>query len=439
MTEIAPGQMDQWLFAVLPYVVVVFFVVLFAARRYRLPPYSQSAPSAAPRAGWSSAVERSLLGYGMLVVLGGHVLAFLVPEQVISWDRDQVRLYLLEGSGMAFALMTLIGLVLALFRRLGSSAARAGMGIFDWLFLLLLLGVVTNGILVALFRPWGSAWGAASLTPYLRSLFRLDPDVRFVKDLGAPIKLHVVLGFLLIGLFPLTRLIVPFLGREWERERERVAAGKIVTAALVLGLGFSLLALGARLQGSHLPGNDQGYEPRQPIVFSHRLHAGDMQMSCLYCHSGADKSRFASVPAASVCMNCHRFVTAPISAVRAEYELARQEKRPAAVLVSPELAKLYAALGLDEKMQPDPKKRPVPIRWIKVDNLPAFTCFDHHSHVNAGVACQVCHGRVETMERTRQVEDFSMGWCVNCHRQSERTGVAGKEVRPSTDCATCHH
>jgi len=439
MTEIAPGQMDQWVFAVLPYVVVVFFVVLLAARRYRLPPYSQSLPPAPPRAGWSSAAERALLGYGMLVVLGGHVLIFFVPEQIISWDRGQVRLYLLEGSGMAFALMTLIGLVLALVRRLGSSAARAGMGIFDWLLLLLLLAEVGNGILVALFRPWGSAWFATSLTPYLRSLFRLDPDLRFVSGLAPPVKLHIVLGFLLIGLLPLTRLIVPFLGRQAEREGERVAAGKIITAALVLGLGFSLLALGARLQGSHLPGNDQGYEPRQPIVFSHRLHAGEMQMSCLYCHSGADKSRFAGVPAASVCMNCHRFVTAPMSAVRAEYELARQEKRPAAVLVSPELAKLYSALGLDEKMQPDPKKRAVPIRWIKVDNLPAFTCFDHHSHVNAGVACQVCHGRVETMERTRQVEDFSMGWCVNCHRQSERTGIAGKAVHPSTDCATCHH
>ena len=122
MTEIAPGQMDQWLFAVLPYLVAVFFVVLFAARRYRLPPYSQSVPQAPPRAGWSSAVERALLGYGMLVVLAGHVLAFLIPEQVIAWDRDQIRLYLLEGSGMAFSLMALIGLVLALVRRLVGAA-----------------------------------------------------------------------------------------------------------------------------------------------------------------------------------------------------------------------------------------------------------------------------------------------------------------------------
>jgi len=132
-------------------------------------------------------------------------------------------------------------------------------------------------------------------------------------------------------------------------------------------------------------------------------------------------------------------VTTPISEVRAEFELAKQEKRPARRIISPELEKLYDALGLNEKLQPDPAKTPRPIRWVRVHNLPAFTHFDHRAHVGAGVACQHCHGLVETMERVRQVEDLSMGWCVNCHRDVNRDGVDGKAVHASNDCATCHH
>jgi hypothetical protein len=108
-------------------------------------------------------------------------------------------------------------------------------------------------------------------------------------------------------------------------------------------------------------------------------------------------------------------------------------------VVSPELQKLYDALALDAKLEPDPAKHPEPIAWVRVHNLPDFTCFDHRSHVNAGVTCQHCHGPVETMERVRQVADLSMGWCVNCHRESANNGVAGKKVRHSTDCSVCHH
>jgi hypothetical protein len=118
---------------------------------------------------------------------------------------------------------------------------------------------------------------------------------------------------------------------------------------------------------------------------------------------------------------------------------ARKAKRTAKPIVSAELQKLYDALGLNDKLEPDPNKKPQAIAWVKVHNLPAFTCFDHRSHTHAGVECQLCHGPVETMERVLQVEDLSMGWCVNCHRESGRTGLAGKKVQPSTDCATCHH
>jgi hypothetical protein len=194
-----------------------------------------------------------------------------------------------------------------------------------------------------------------------------------------------------------------------------------------------------RLSGFYWPGNQQDYEPIQPIAFSHKDHAGKLQISCTYCHFGADKSRHAGIPAASLCMNCHRLVTASRAATLEEYQHAQQANRPAKPVVSAELKKLYDALALDDKLQPDPTKKPRPIAWVKVHNLPAFTCFDHRPHVNGGVACQKCHGPVETMDRVRQVVDMSMGWCVNCHRDTTRTDATGRTVRPSTDCSACHY
>jgi hypothetical protein len=195
----------------------------------------------------------------------------------------------------------------------------------------------------------------------------------------------------------------------------------------------------SRLNGFYWPGDQKDYEPAQPIAFSHQQHAGKLQIACLYCHYGANSSRHAGYPAASLCMNCHRLVTASRESVLQEYQAAEHDRRPARPVVSEELQKLYNALGLDEKLQPDPQKQPVPIAWVKVHNLPSYSCFDHRPHVNAGVKCQQCHGPVENMDRVRQSATLSMGWCVNCHRESAKTGVAGKAVRPSTDCATCHY
>ncbi len=202
---------------------------------------------------------------------------------------------------------------------------------------------------------------------------------------------------------------------------------RILTIVLGIGAAFSAMLLVGRAGMFHLPGNQQGYEPAQPIAYSHRLHAGELQMQCQYCHFGADKSRHAGIPPASVCMNCHKFVTAPMGAVRAEDELAAKENRAPRPVVSPELRKLYNAV-----------EKKLPVAWERVHSLPDFVYFDHRAHVNAGVACQQCHGPVESMERVRQVSDLSMGWCVNCHRESNRTGVAGKRVSASTNCSTCH-
>lgn len=214
---------------------------------------------------------------------------------------------------------------------------------------------------------------------------------------------------------------------------------RISTVVLSLGLVFSLAVLVLEAGDWHLPGNQQGYEPAQPIAFSHRLHAGEMQIACLYCHSGAEASRHAGIPAASTCMNCHRFVAAPLGALRAEDELAKKESRRPRPIVSPEIQKLYTALALDEHLARDPQKTPQPIAWTRVYRLPDFVYFGHSAHVTAGVACQQCHGPVETTDRVRQVPDLTMSWCLNCHRTANATGVASKSVQPSTDCSTCHY
>ncbi len=202
---------------------------------------------------------------------------------------------------------------------------------------------------------------------------------------------------------------------------------RILTIVLGFAVAFSVILLASRASVFHLPGNQQGYEPLQPIAYSHRLHAGELQIQCQYCHFGADKSRHAGIPPASVCMNCHKFVTAPLGVVRAEDELAEKEKRAPRAVVSTELRKLIAAVDGAQ-----------PIAWTRIHSLPDFVYFDHRPHVNAGVACQQCHGPVESMERVRQVSDLSMGWCVNCHREANRTGVAGRRVNASTNCSACH-
>lgn len=213
----------------------------------------------------------------------------------------------------------------------------------------------------------------------------------------------------------------------------------VLTIVLLIGLAGGILTLAPKLSTAHIPGNQQDYQPVQPIAFSHRLHAGELQISCLYCHSAAESSRHAGIPAASTCMNCHRFITAPIGAVRAEDELAKKENRRPRPIFLPEIQKIYDALALNDHMAPDTQKTPQPIAWTRIYRLPDFVYFNHSAHVGAGVACQQCHGPVETMERVRQVPDLSMGWCLNCHRTANATGVTSRPVQPSTDCSTCHY
>ena len=210
----------------------------------------------------------------------------------------------------------------------------------------------------------------------------------------------------------------------------------ITAIVLAAALAVSLVTLVAAIR---LPGNNQGYEPVQPIAYSHRLHAGDLQIQCMYCHSAVDKSRHAGIPAMNVCMNCHSGVTASTAAVKQEEEAAKRENRAAQTIESAELRKLYDALALDETLLPISDKTPTPIAWKRIHNLPDFVYFDHRAHITASVTCQTCHGPIETMERVRQYERLSMGWCVNCHRDANENGIAGKQVQAPLDCVTCHY
>jgi predicted CXXCH cytochrome family protein len=168
---------------------------------------------------------------------------------------------------------------------------------------------------------------------------------------------------------------------------------------LILLLGISVVAACDSI------GSRQGYDPPQPIAFSHALHAGDRQIACLYCHFGAERSRHAGVPPVNVCMNCHSQVDKD----------------------NPEIQKLYAAVATSQ-----------PIQWVQVDQLPDYVYFTHAAHVQAGIDCQRCHGPVQTMERVSQVETMSMGFCLDCHRQMAAT-ASTTGLSPPTDCSACHH
>lgn len=202
---------------------------------------------------------------------------------------------------------------------------------------------------------------------------------------------------------------------------------RILTIALVVAVLFSALALVPRVRAMRLPGDNTGFEPDQPIAFSHRLHAGELAISCHYCHSTAERSRHAGIPASSTCMNCHRFITAKRADVRAEEELAKKQGRKPRPVMSPEVKKIYDSVKTQE-----------PIRWARIHQVPDFVYFDHRPHVAAGLECQKCHGPVETMERVRQVSTLNMGWCVNCHRGRDGTMVRGVPVKASSDCSVCH-
>ncbi len=174
---------------------------------------------------------------------------------------------------------------------------------------------------------------------------------------------------------------------------------------------------------------DVGYQPVQPVPYSHRLHVGELGMDCRYCHTSVEGAAFAAIPSTQTCMNCHATV--------------RKE--------SPKLEPVRRSYATG-----------MPIPWVKVHDLPDYVYFNHSAHVTRGVSCASCHGRVDKMDVVRQVETLSMSWCLDCHRApdahlrdprlvtdlawtppGDRTVYgqaqrASRGIKPSEDCTTCH-
>ncbi|MFO7719823.1 MAG: cytochrome c3 family protein [Gillisia sp.] len=179
----------------------------------------------------------------------------------------------------------------------------------------------------------------------------------------------------------------------------------LVTSVIVL------LAAGYFVYGFFMQvGIDQGYQPIQPIHYSHKIHAGDNQIDCNFCHSSASVSKHSGIPSLNVCMNCHVSIgeVAPETATE-EYSKEFYDN---------EIAKLYDAVGWDPESQSYTGETK-PVKWVRIHNLPDFAYFNHSQHVTvAGIACQTCHGPIEEMEIVYQSAPLTMGWCINCHRET---------------------
>jgi len=174
---------------------------------------------------------------------------------------------------------------------------------------------------------------------------------------------------------------------------------------------FLLLASGYYAYGWMMQlGIDQGYEPIQPIHYSHKIHAGDNQIDCKYCHSSARVSKHSGIPSLNICMNCHK----SIGEVAPETATAEYSKE----FYDGEIQKLYKAVGWNEAEQKYTGETSA-VKWVRIHNLPDFAYFNHSQHVTvAGVECQTCHGPIEEMEIVYQYAPLTMGWCINCHRET---------------------
>lgn len=171
--------------------------------------------------------------------------------------------------------------------------------------------------------------------------------------------------------------------------------GGVIGLSLMLGLCVFVYLM---TNNKIVFGYNKGYQPDQPIPYSHQQHAGTLKIDCKYCHTTTEDSRHASVPSGNICMNCHMMVKTD----------------------SPWIKQISEKYYAGESMQ-----------WEKVNLLPDHVKFNHSAHIRAGKECTACHGQVENMEVVEQLKSLSMGWCVSCHRKPENNAP--------TTCGTCHY
>ncbi|MBC7885131.1 MAG: c-type cytochrome [Saprospiraceae bacterium] len=295
--------------------------------------------------------------------------------------------------------------------------------------------------------------------------------VAAAQGTGAPVEEKskmplylIILGVLIILSLLLTKIISNLnqiaSAREGTYTEKKTIAQILTSKGVITFLIFALIVLGAytTVNKSTNLGRQEGYQPDQPIKFSHETHAGVNKIDCQYCHDSARRSKSSGIPSANTCMNCHRAIkvgteygTAEITKIYAsigydptsntyieKYESKSEEEiktiyskwigdeyiksKELAVLnddgqkvVDEQWANIKKSLTNDQK-----KKIQGPIEWVRIHNLPDHAYFNHSQHVTVGqVACQTCHGQVQDMEVVKQMSPLSMGWCINCHRQTE--------------------
>ena len=170
---------------------------------------------------------------------------------------------------------------------------------------------------------------------------------------------------------------------------------------VALGAGVGLAAIVSAATYYLSPSYTQvGYSPKQPIAYSHRLHVRELGIDCRYCHANVERSPVAMVPPTQTCMNCHQLVK----------------------MDSPQLAAVHESWESGRR-----------IEWIRVNKLAEYTYFDHGTHVNNGVGCSECHGRVDLMEQVQQAQPLSMAWCLECHRDVRQKQGASRFIRPRSE------
>lgn len=267
--------------------------------------------------------------------------------------------------------------------------------------------------------------------------------------LGVIVIAFIVILVLNKVIATLERLLLNKKGlfEEYAVEEEKVPVDKLATVKKLLKnkkLVFFIVLCGVIAMGSFSwvtmwnTNVHQGYQPVQPIKYSHQLHAGVMKLECQYCHTGAFKGKNASIPSLNVCMNCHK-------SVKTE---------------SPEIHKIYDALGYDPNTAKYDSTKSKPIQWVRIHNLPDLAYFNHSQHVKVGnIKCQTCHGQVQEMQEVYQYSPLTMKWCIQCHKRTEVNGKGnayydsilaahdkikkGEKVTAAVlggiECAKCHY
>ena len=290
-----------------------------------------------------------------------------------------------------------------------------------------------------LFGKWNSV-----MTAFGSQLKKEDIDaiLKYVDDYKPPVPPTPVDGqpqgsddSLLFGILTLVLALIAFILlqvnsnlRKLSDEKEGVLRPEPVPlyknkTYLMAGI-LLLFAVGGyyTINGAIGLGRQQNYQPEQPIFYSHKVHAGTNQISCLYCHGGAQDSKSAGIPAVNVCMNCHK----AIDKYEGKEKLVRDNGN--AVDGTAEIQKLYAYAGWNtatKKYNEDRNGDGIsdgarPIEWTRIHNLPDHVYFNHSQHIKVGKQqCQTCHGNIQAMPEVYQFAELSMGWCINCHRETK--------------------